>query len=47
MRQQSRKPAARPMSEKERLISIYNKKEAELATYENNIGFLPSRPAPS
>ena len=40
MRQQSRKPAARPMSEKERLISIYNKKEAELATYENNIGFL-------
>ena len=40
MRQQPRKPAARPMSEKERLISIYNKKEAELATYENNIGFL-------
>lgn len=38
-RPQARKQAA-PVSEKERLIQLYNKKEAELATYENNIGFL-------
>ncbi len=38
-RQQNRKQAA-PLSEKERLIQIYAKKESELATYENNIGFL-------
>lgn len=37
--QQNRKQAA-PLSEKERLIQIYAKKESELATYENNIGFL-------
>ena len=28
-----------PVSEKERLIQLYNRKEAELATYENNMGF--------
>lgn len=38
-RPQARKQVA-PVSEKERLIQLYNKKEAELATYENNIGFL-------
>ena len=38
-RPQARKQAA-PVSEKERLIQLYNKKEAELSTYENNIGFL-------
>lgn len=38
-RPQARKQAA-PVSEKERLIQLYNKKEAELTTYENNIGFL-------